>query len=114
MNYENNFEHIFRAIVREENEKLYNKLTKSVQANHKPKASEVMNFEGFCKYVGCSRSHAYKLTSKCLVPFSRRNGRLWFSKSDIDHWLMSESTETPAELEENAQQYLKMKKSENK
>ena len=110
MNSEKTLEHIFRTIVREENEKLYEKLKNKGQNNSNETNDEVMNFEGFCKYVGCSRSHAYKLTSNNAVPFSRKNGRLWFSKTEIDNWLMSGKPERMKHLEANAHNFLKQKK----
>lgn len=44
----------------------------------------------FCKYTGLSKSTAYKLTSSRKIPFSQPNGKLiFFRKTDIDNWLLS-------------------------
>jgi excisionase family DNA binding protein len=41
-----------------------------------------------CTYLGISRSLAYKLSHRCIIPKYRpTNGRVWFKKSEVDIWL---------------------------
>lgn len=62
--------------------------------------STVLTFPQFCKYVGISHSHGYKLTSEREVPHYCPNGKkLFFDKTEIDSWLLRNRVATTAELQ---------------
>ncbi len=101
----NSFDDALRSIIRQENNALKQSIEEMISDNAGVK-NQVMNFKEFCNYVGCSRSHAYKLTSNRLVPFSRKNGKLWFLRSEIDEWLMSNPVKTKTQIDNEAGEYL--------
>jgi len=82
------FDDVIRRIIREEFQVVLSSIKQIFNA---PSVDydEVIDLKKFCKYVGCSKSHAYKLTSKRALKFSRRNGKIWFKRSEVDEWLMS-------------------------
>lgn len=80
---------VFRAIIRDENEKLLNDIrellsvVKEAKNNSKP-----MNLDEACDYLSCSASYLYKLTSAKEIPHSKRGKRLIFFKKELDEWLL--------------------------
>lgn len=59
----------------------------------------VLNFEEFCKYIGISKSHGYKLTSARAVPHFCPTGKaLFFSKEQVDEWLLQNPIKTQKQL----------------
>lgn len=106
---EKSFEDIIRYLIKEEMSVLLVYI-KDLFSKKTGCTDKVMNLEEFCVYVGCSRSHAYKLTSKSLVPFSRKNGRVWFQQSKVDMWLMDNPSKSRTEIEANVDSYLSSKR----
>lgn len=52
---------------------------------------KILTFEEAAKYLGCSQSHLYKLTSKLLIPHYKPNGKIiYFKRSEIEKWVTSE------------------------
>jgi len=68
-----------------------------------------LTFKEAMDYLGYSRSHGYKLTSKNQIPHSKRGKQLYFSKSELDQWLLSNKVKTTKELDQEAAQMLKSK-----
>jgi excisionase family DNA binding protein len=72
---------------------------------------DVLNLNELCSYTGLSKSYLYKLTSANLIPYYRPNGKqIYFSKSEIDLWLLKNRNATHSELEEKAINYVISKK----
>jgi excisionase family DNA binding protein len=66
---------------------------------------DVLNFEEFCKYVGISKSHGYKLTSERRVPHFCPNGKtLYFNRHEVDSWLLRNKVATSLEIQSQASQ----------
>ena len=62
---------------------------------------EVLNFEQACKHLDLSPSYLYKLTSAHLIPHYKPSGkRLYFSKTELNAWLMRNPREVNPEAEE--------------
>jgi excisionase family DNA binding protein len=60
----------------------------------------VLTMEEMCLYTGLSKSYAYKLTSKRLVPHSNPSGKcLYFSKEEIDQWLLRNPVKTISQIQ---------------
>lgn len=56
---------------------------------------KVLTFNEACLYLGVSESLLYKLTSSKEVPhFKPRGKMLYFSKEELDHWLMRNNVPT--------------------
>lgn len=66
----------------------------------------IFNLHQFCEYIGLSKQTAYKLTSKGLVPFSKRGKRLYFEKAVIDSWLLQHRAGSTSQIEQKADEYL--------
>lgn len=63
----------------------------------------VLNFEEVADYTGLSHSYLYKLTSACLIPHSKPNGKqVYFNKTEIDTWLLRNRQKTHDEIEQEA------------
>ncbi len=60
---------------------------------------EIMTLKEAAIYSGISRSYLYKLTSSSLIPFYKPNSKLiYFSKDELNKWLLSRRHATIAEL----------------
>jgi excisionase family DNA binding protein len=71
---------------------------------------DVLNFTETAIYLEVSHSHLYKLTSNGIIPCYKPNGKkLYFKRSELDTWLLSNRQTTTEELETEAANYL-MKK----
>lgn len=68
---------------------------------------EVLNFNEAAKYLELSHSHLYKLTSASTIPFYKPNGKkLYFSRAELDLWLLRNRNITTDEIEQKAADYL--------
>ena len=67
---------------------------------------EVLDFEGFCRFLKLSKATGYKYTSQNLVPFSKKEGKLLFLKSELLEWLKAGREKTKWELDEEAQMFI--------
>jgi excisionase family DNA binding protein len=78
------------------------------QADRQPAelGKTIFNLDQFCEYTGLSKQTAYKLTGKGLVPHSKRGKRLYFSKAEIDVWLLQNRVGSVSETESKADEYL--------
>lgn len=69
----------------------------------------VFNFKEACEYIGISTSYGYKLTSKGQIPFSKRCGKNYFDKEELDDWLLSDKVKDRKQIKEETLQYLQNK-----
>jgi len=68
---------------------------------------EVLNFNEACEYIDASPSHLYKLTSTRKIPhFCPQGKKLYFKRTELDDWLLSNRQITKEELEQEAADYL--------
>ena len=64
----------------------------------------VLTFDEASDYTGLSKSHLYKLTSTGGVPCYKPTGkRLYFSKSELDNWLLDNKKRSIDELDTEAE-----------
>jgi hypothetical protein len=70
---------------------------------------EVLDFEGFCRFLKLSKATGYKYTSQNLVPFIKKEGKLLFLKSELLEWLKTGRVKTKWELDEEAEKYVSSK-----
>lgn len=66
---------------------------------------DVLDFEETCLYTGFSRGHLYRLTSGRQIPFSRKNRKLYFKKSELERWMLAERVKTVKEIDSEATTY---------
>jgi excisionase family DNA binding protein len=75
--------------------------------NHFLQTKEVFTFNEFCTYCGISKSYGYKLTSMGKVPHYKPCGKLvYFKRTEIEDWLLSNLVKTDEQLEKEALEYL--------
>lgn len=71
----------------------------------------VLDFVGFCQFLKISKATGYKYTSQNLVPYIKKEGKLFFLKSELIEWLKSGRVKTNAELDEEAGKFIKERNS---
>ena len=70
----------------------------------------VLTFDEVAAYTGLSKSYLYKLTSAGLIPHSKPSGKiLFFSKEEIDTWLLRNRQKTNSEIQQEAANYVTLK-----
>lgn len=68
---------------------------------------EVLNFNEAAIYLEVSHSHLYKMTSTSVVPCHKPNGKkIYFSRKELDSWLLSNRQSSQEEIEQQAANYL--------
>lgn len=64
-------------------------------------------FQEACSYLNFSRSYLYKLTSKNEITHYKPNGKkIYFTKADLDSWLLRKPVLNNMQLEEKANSYI--------
>ena len=71
----------------------------------------VLNFSEAAEYCGLSKSYLYKLTSAGGIPCYKPQGKqIYFSRVELDKWLLSNKKETAQAIYEQASTYVTLKK----
>ena len=71
----------------------------------------VLNFVEVAAYTGLSKSYLYKLTSNGGIPCYKPQGKqIYFSKLEIDQWLLQNRKATNDELDSQANTIVTFKK----
>ena len=96
-----------RHIVKEELNLFWSKFEKLFEnLGKKEEYSKPLNFEEALNYLNCSKSYLYKMTSTNRAPHSKRGKRIYFDKTELDIWLLSNKIKTVTEIEDEAENYL--------
>lgn len=64
-------------------------------------AKGVLNVDEVCLYTGLSKSRIYSLCSAHKIPHYKQ-GKIYFSKKELEQWLTSHKVITTAEAESKA------------
>jgi excisionase family DNA binding protein len=68
---------------------------------------DVFTFGECCRYTGISKTYMYKLTCTNRVPHFKPHGKtIYFSKEEVDGWLMKNPVKTTGQIEQEAAAYL--------
>jgi excisionase family DNA binding protein len=60
--------------------------------------NKVLTFEQGCQYLGYAKSYVYKLTSACILQFSKRNGKsIFFDRELLEKWMLSNANSSHEE-----------------
>lgn len=71
----------------------------------------ILNVEELADYTGFKKSYIYKLVHTNSIPYSKPNGKiLFFDRSKIDTWLLSNSSKSTEEIEREAVEFALSKK----
>ncbi|ATA89582.1 helix-turn-helix domain-containing protein [Capnocytophaga stomatis] len=69
---------------------------------------EILSLNEAVEYLNVSKSLLYKLTSDRKISFSKPNGgKIYFKKSELDAWMLSNECKSRKELEENLKKKIK-------
>lgn len=67
---------------------------------------EILTLEEASRYLGLSKSNLYKKTSLNTIPFYKPNGKIiYFNRSDLDLYMLSNRQATVDEIRENASNF---------
>ena len=106
MNNSNSLDDAIRNIVKEENNLLLSKITKAIRnSENGSDYQKPLNFDETVKYLSCSKSYLYKLTSNNKIPHSKRGKRLYFDKKSLDNWLLSNKVKSISEIQNEAEAF---------
>ena len=73
----------------------------------KGQTQKPLTFEEAAEYLGLSKSYLYKLTSARTIPHYKPQGkRVYFTKTELDSWLLRNSVKSTAAIEQEADDYL--------
>lgn len=86
-------------------ETMLRELTESVTAKAATAepADEVMTAEELAAYLGVTKGRVYHLTSAKDLPHYRRNGKIYFSKAEIDDWKLGRRVRTNEEIKKEGE-----------
>lgn len=70
-------------------------------------SKDALTADEVCELYRMGKYYLYRLTMEKKIPFYKPNGRkkMYFSKREIDHWLLSNRVTTDEEKEQQALAY---------
>ena len=69
-------------------------------------SKQIFTVDDVVNYTGFSKSYVYKLVHNNILPYSKPNNRtLFFTKSEIDEWLLQNKSKSISQLEKEALSY---------
>lgn len=68
-------------------------------------AKEVINIEEASMLTGYTIKGIYTLTSEKRIPHYKKNGKLYFKKSELERWMTEYKVHTEAEIRSKAVTY---------
>lgn len=67
---------------------------------------QIFTVEDVVNYTGFSKSYVYKLVHMNILPYSKPNNRtLFFTKSEIDEWLLQNKSKSISQIQKEAISY---------
>ncbi|MDD2995764.1 MAG: helix-turn-helix domain-containing protein [Paludibacter sp.] len=83
-------------------DKLEKEVLEIKQTRSETSGNNIMDIEEVSKYLYRSKNSIYKLAEKAQIPYTKKSGKLYFDKEDINKWLKSGKRQTESEIEDNA------------
>lgn len=69
-------------------------------------SKQIFTVDDVVNYTGFSKSYVYKLVHNNILPYSKPNNRtLFFTKTEIDEWLMKNKSKSISQIEQEAMSY---------
>jgi excisionase family DNA binding protein len=69
---------------------------------------DTLNFTEAARFIGCSKSYLYKLTSGKSIPHYKPNGKfIYFDRDELQAWLKQGKVTSEHELEVTAKEFIK-------
>lgn len=79
-------------------EKVYEKVTELETSNR-----EVLTSKQAAKYLGVSMSNLYKLTSSGRIKYYKNAKFIYFKRTELNSWMLSNPVKTNSEIEAEAE-----------
>lgn len=74
-------------------------------------SKEVLSIEEAVLFTTYSLRYLYRMTSERKIPHFKRGGKLFFKKSELEHWMLSRKVLTNEEIESRAEFHTLRKRS---
>jgi len=76
---------------------------RTIEETLKTHVDTLMTVDEACKFLDCSKSHLYKLTSTKKIPHYKPNGKtIFFSKHQLCAWITKNPVKTVSEIDQAA------------
>ena len=85
--------------------KKLNQIENLIKSQGNTTLNSVMSVEQLANLIDLSKSHIYKKTSAREIPHYKRGKKLYFSKQEIDKWILKNRIETTDEIDQLATDY---------
>jgi excisionase family DNA binding protein len=89
-----------KALIKECLEEVFEPFLKDLKPER-----DLVDLNEITRYLNLSKSHIYKLSSKNEIPYRKFGKRLFFSKKELDEWILSSSSHHRT-TEDMANEYL--------
>ena len=66
---------------------------------------KVLTMKEAALYTGWSLPRMYAMTSGRLIPYYKKNSKVYFNKEELDAWMLQRKMRTKDELEADAENY---------
>lgn len=71
------------------------------------KLKKPLNVDQAAEFLGWAKPTLYAYTSERKIPYSKRGGKLYFDEDELIEWLRQGKQKTQAEIQTEAQNYVK-------
>lgn len=71
------------------------------------KLKKPLNVAQAAEFLGWAKPTLYAYTSERKIPYSKRGGKLYFDEDELIEWLQQGKQKTQAEIQAEAQNYVK-------
>jgi excisionase family DNA binding protein len=73
-------------------------------------AKALMSVEDAAKFLNLAKTTLYQLTSRNEIPFVKRTRKLYFSRADLENWLLEGTQKSKKEIEKEAILFIQTQK----
>ena len=88
-------------------DEILTKLTNLENLIKKGQTEKPLTLNEAAQYLDISKSYIYKLTCSNKIPHYKPQGKkIYFDKSELDSWLMTNPVKSTADIEQKADDYL--------
>lgn len=87
-------------------EQITENIKKAIQPSETSTDDGFMTIDETAKLINLAKSSVYGLVHQKKIPFNKVGKKLYFSKTDILHWISNGKNHTKSEIETKADEYL--------
>lgn len=73
-------------------------------------AKPIISTEEAAIFIGTSVNHLHRLTSTRQIPYYKKGGRLYFKKTELEHWMTRTKVKSEEEIDSEATTYCVLNK----